>query len=78
MIFDRATPKVDLNFLGTALVLAIIGCLLVYSATYYGDPGLGTLKKQILWVAIGLASTTTCSSTSPRSSTASASSCCCI
>ena len=55
MIFDRATPKVDLNFLGTALVLAIIGCLLVYSATYYGDPGLGTLKKQILWVAIGLA-----------------------
>jgi rod shape determining protein RodA len=56
MIFrDRTTPRIDLNFLGTALVLAIVGCLLVYSATYYGDPSLGTFKKQILWVAIGLA-----------------------
>ena len=54
MIFDQAKPRVDLNFLGTALVLAGIGCLLVYSATYYGDPGLGTFKKQILWVAIGV------------------------
>ena len=56
MIFrDRTTPNIDLNFLGTALVLAIVGCMLVYSATYYGDPSLGTFKKQILWVAIGLA-----------------------
>ncbi|MEA2489731.1 MAG: hypothetical protein QOH21_1523, partial [Acidobacteriota bacterium] len=37
MIFrDRTSPNVDWNFLGTALVLAIIGCLIVYSATYYG------------------------------------------
>jgi rod shape determining protein RodA len=55
MIFrDRTRPNIDLNFLGTAIVLAAIGCLLVYSATYYSDPSLGTFKKQILWVVIGL------------------------
>jgi len=55
MIFqDRTRPNVDLNFLGTALVLAAIGCLLVYSATYYSDPSLGLAKKQILWVCIGI------------------------
>jgi rod shape determining protein RodA len=55
MIFrDRTSPNVDWNFLGTALVLAIIGCLIVYSATYYGDPSLSIFKRQILWVAIGL------------------------
>ncbi|MEA2465559.1 MAG: rod shape determining protein RodA, partial [Acidobacteriota bacterium] len=55
MFGDRATPRVDLNFLGTALVLAMIGCLLVYSATFFNEPGLGTFKRQMLWVAIGLA-----------------------
>jgi rod shape determining protein RodA len=55
MIFrDRTGPTVDFNFLGTALVLAMIGCLLVYSATFFNEPGLGTFKRQILWVAIGL------------------------
>lgn len=56
MIFrDRTSPNVDWNFLGTAVVLAIVGCLLVYSATYYSDPGLGTFKRQMLWVGLGLA-----------------------
>jgi rod shape determining protein RodA len=56
MIFrDRTGPTVDLNFIGTAVVLAMIGCLLVYSATFFNEPGLGTFKRQILWVAIGLA-----------------------
>jgi rod shape determining protein RodA len=55
MIFrDRTGPTVDFNFLGTALVLAMIGCLLVYSATFFNEPGLGTFKRQIMWVAIGL------------------------
>jgi rod shape determining protein RodA len=53
MIFDRR-PSIDLNFLGTALVLAIIGCVLIYSATFFSEPGLGTLKRQIIWVSIGL------------------------
>lgn len=56
MIFrDRVKPNLDLNFLGTALVLAAIGCMLVYSATYYSDPSLGLTKRQILWVGIGIA-----------------------
>jgi rod shape determining protein RodA len=55
MIFRDRGPSIDWNFLGTAVVLALIGVLLVYSATYYGDPSLGTVKKQMLWVAIGLA-----------------------
>jgi rod shape determining protein RodA len=56
MIFgDRSTPRVDLNFLGTAIVLAMIGCLLVYSATFFNEPGLGTFKRQMMWVGIGLA-----------------------
>ena len=55
MIFrDRTSLNFDWNFFGTALVLAIIGCLLVYSATYYGEPDLRTFKRQILWVGIGL------------------------
>ncbi|HEX2059640.1 MAG TPA: rod shape-determining protein RodA [Thermoanaerobaculia bacterium] len=56
MIFrERVTPNVDLNFLGTAIVLAIIGCMLVYSATFFNEPNLGTFKRQMLWVAIGIA-----------------------
>ena len=55
MIFrDRTAPTVDFNFLGTALVLAMIGCLLVYSATFFNEPGLGTFKRQMMWVVIGL------------------------
>ncbi len=56
MIFrDRVKPNLDLNFLGTALVLAIIGIVLVYSATYYSNPDLGFVKRQILWTVIGIA-----------------------
>jgi len=51
---DRVTPNVDFNFIGTALVLAAIGCVLVYSATYYGDPSLELMKKQIVWVCLGV------------------------
>jgi rod shape determining protein RodA len=45
---------IDWNFLGTALVIAAIGCLLIYSATYFSEPGLQTLHKQLLWIGIGL------------------------
>jgi rod shape determining protein RodA len=51
----RTLSTVDINFLGTALVLAAIGCLLIYSATYFTDPSLQTFRKQMLWVAIGVA-----------------------
>ncbi|HEV7919766.1 MAG TPA: rod shape-determining protein RodA [Thermoanaerobaculia bacterium] len=52
---DRVLPTLDLNFLGTALVIAAVGCLAIYSATYFWDPSLSILKKQFLWVGIGLA-----------------------
>jgi len=51
----RTFSALDLNFIGTALVIAAIGCLLIYSATYYGDPSLSILRKQFLWVGIGVA-----------------------
>src|SRR6185295_14628904 len=54
MIRERLLPTLDLNFVGTALVISSIGCLLVYSATYFTDPALSLFRKQILWVAIGL------------------------
>jgi rod shape determining protein RodA len=55
MIRERSFSTLDLNFLGTALVIAAIGCRLIYSATYFSDPGLQTLRKQVLWVGIGVA-----------------------
>lgn len=54
MIFTDRRPSIDLNFLGTALVLAVIGCILVYSATFFSEPSLSTFKRQMIWVAIGL------------------------
>jgi len=55
IIRERTLPSVDLNFIGTAVVIAIIGCVLIYSATWFTDPDLRTVKRQILWVGIGLA-----------------------
>jgi rod shape determining protein RodA len=54
MIERRLLPSLDLNFLGTAVVIAAIGCMLIYSATYFGDPTLYVFRKQLLWMAIAL------------------------
>src|SRR6476660_9682925 len=54
MLRQRAFSFPDLNFLGTALVLSAIGLTLIYSATYFNDPSLGIVHKQILWLVIGL------------------------
>lgn len=51
---DRFFPNVDLNFIGTALVIAAIGCVLIYSATWFTDPNLTVVKRQLIWVAIGI------------------------
>jgi len=51
----RALSVIDVNFIGTALVIAAIGCMLIYSATYFTDPSLDTFRKQILWIGIGFA-----------------------
>lgn len=50
---SRAASRIDLNFLGTALVIAAIGCLLVYTATYYGKEA-PLFQKQIIWCLIGI------------------------
>ena len=55
MISRRLLPTLDLNFLGTVLVIAAVGCMLIYSATYFSDPSLSILRKQLLWMAIGFA-----------------------
>jgi len=53
MLDSRSISRLDLNFLGTALVIAIIGIVLVYSSTYATDE-LSYVKRQIVWVIIGL------------------------
>ncbi len=54
IIRERALRGVDFNFIGTAVVLAMIGVVLIYSATWFTEPSLATVKRQIIWVAIGL------------------------
>ena len=50
----RTLSLIDINFIGTALLIMAIGCVLIYSATYFSDPSLEILHKQILWAAIGV------------------------
>jgi len=38
MVRARTVSLVDANVVGTALVIAAIGCVLIYSATYFTDP----------------------------------------
>ena len=38
MIRARALSAIDINFIGTALLITAIGCLMIYSATYFNDP----------------------------------------
>lgn len=54
MSFSRTFSRLDLNLLITALLLAGIGCMLVYSATYFG-PDAPLFRKQLAWTAIGIA-----------------------
>jgi rod shape determining protein RodA len=49
----RTFAGLDFNFIGTVVAIAAIGCLLIYSATYFSEPSLTTLRKQFLWLAIG-------------------------
>jgi rod shape determining protein RodA len=47
--------NIDWNFLGTAVVIAVVGIVLIYSATWFTEPSLGTVKRQMIWVGIGIA-----------------------
>lgn len=53
-MFGRLLRNLDLNFLGTGVVISAIGCMLIYSATYFADPSLGLLHKQFVWLGIGV------------------------
>jgi rod shape determining protein RodA len=53
MSASRTVSRLDLNLLITALLLAGIGCLLIYSATYFG-PDAPMFRRQLLWTSIGI------------------------
>ncbi len=53
MLNSRTISRVDFNFLGTAIVIAAIGLLAVYSATYFSKEA-PLFQKQIMWTVIGL------------------------
>src|SRR3954471_2908231 len=53
MSVSRTISRLDLNLLTTALLIAAIGCLLVYSATYFG-PEAPLFRKQVIWTLTGI------------------------
>jgi rod shape determining protein RodA len=57
--FERALSRLDLNLLITALLIAAIGCLLVFSATH-SSPQAPLFRKQVIWTLIGIALMTIC------------------
>jgi rod shape determining protein RodA len=50
---ERTLSRLDLNLLITALLIAAVGCMLVYSATF-SSPDAPLFRKQIIWTSIGL------------------------
>lgn len=52
-ISSRTLSRLDLNLLGTAILIAAIGCVLVYSATAEGRDA-NLFGRQLIWVAIGI------------------------
>src|SRR5216684_4849673 len=53
MSFERTFSRLDVNLLTTALLIAGIGCVLVYSATYFG-PDAPLFRRQVFWTGIGI------------------------
>src|SRR5918912_1637245 len=54
MPVGRPFPRLNLNLLITALIIAAVGCMLVYSATYSSPDSAPLFKKQIVWTGIGM------------------------
>jgi rod shape determining protein RodA len=48
-----ARRRIDLNFVGTVLVIAAIGSMLVYSATHFSTDA-PLFQKQLMWTAVGI------------------------
>ena len=53
MSVERTLSRLDLNLLTTALLIAAIGCMLVYSATSFG-PDAPLFRKQVIWTLVGI------------------------
>ena len=49
----RAIAKLNVNLFATTLLLAGVGCLLVYSATHFGSDA-PLFQRQILWTSVGI------------------------
>jgi rod shape determining protein RodA len=53
LVSSRTISRLDLNLLGTAIVIAAIGCVLVYSATAEGRDA-QLFGRQLVWIAVGI------------------------
>ncbi len=53
MSVERTLSRIDLNLLTTAVIIASIGCMLVYSATHF-NPDSPLFRKQVVWTLIGI------------------------
>jgi rod shape determining protein RodA len=54
MSVERTLSRLNLNLLITALLIAAVGCMLVYSATYSTPESAPLFRKQIIWTSIGI------------------------
>ncbi len=54
MSVERTLSRINLNLLITALIIAAVGCMLVYSATYASPDTASLFRRQIIWTGIGL------------------------
>jgi len=50
---ERTLSRLDVNLLTTAILIATVGCMLVYSATHF-SPDAPLFRKQIIWTLIGI------------------------
>jgi len=54
LLNSRTLSRLDLNTIGIAIIIAAIGCALVYSATHAGADS-HLFKRQVIWCFLGLA-----------------------
>lgn len=52
-IGPRTLSRLDLNLLGTAILIAMIGCVLIYSATSEGRDA-NLFGRQLIWISVGI------------------------
>lgn len=50
---ERLLSRIDFNLVGAALLLAIIGAVAIYSATFFSS-GDTYLQRQMIWIALGV------------------------